>query len=299
MPAGESWPLCARSVARRRTTARWRGREGGQGHLCDVPDHRAGRRRVRRRPGADASMRRHGFLRANALSVGFGAVFLATLLGQAISGTAAYNAQQIADGLEPVSFLDYVTSSSFAVDVMENWQSEYLQFFLYIFATVWLVQRGSSQSQKPRGGGTGPDEDPPRGGPRGEEARGGGHGHRRGPARGAARQGGLAGLGPDRRLADGGLLPVPGAAPGRPVPADLGRLLRGGLGRLQQPAAGQPAGPGQLCRIPDGGGLLEPVVPELAVGDARRGLDDDLLRLPAPARLTGIQAGGRGARRDG
>ena len=42
----------------------------------------------------------------------------------------------------------YVTSSSFAVDVVENWQSEYLQFFLYIFGTVWLVQRGSSESKE-------------------------------------------------------------------------------------------------------------------------------------------------------
>src|SRR5438445_2024657 len=91
----------------------------------------------------------HGFLLANALSLGFGASFLATLLGQAISGTADYNAQQIADGLEPVSFLDYVTSSSFAVDVMENWQSEYLQFFLYVFATVYLVQKGSTESKEP------------------------------------------------------------------------------------------------------------------------------------------------------
>src|SRR4051795_5902092 len=159
MPAGESWPPYARSVARRRTTARWRGREGGQDHLCGVPDHRAGRRRVLRRARTDAPMRRHGFLRANALSLGFGAVFLATLLGQAISGTADYNAQQIADGLEPVSFLDYVTSSSFAVDVMENWQSEYLQFFLYIFATVWLVQRGSSESKKPGEEGTESEHD--------------------------------------------------------------------------------------------------------------------------------------------
>src|SRR4051812_15525590 len=102
-------------------------------------------------------MRRHGFLRANALSLGFGAVFLATLLGQAISGTADYNAQQIADGLPPVGFLDYVTSSSFAVDVMENWQSEYLQFLLYIFATVWLVQKGSSESKDP--GQEGPESD--------------------------------------------------------------------------------------------------------------------------------------------
>jgi hypothetical protein len=93
--------------------------------------------------------RRYGFLRANALSLGFGALFLATLVGQAVSGLADFNAQQVTDGLERVGLLDYITSSSFAVDVMENWQSEYLQFFLYVFATVWLVQKGSTESKEP------------------------------------------------------------------------------------------------------------------------------------------------------
>jgi hypothetical protein len=101
--------------------------------------------------------RGYGFLRANALSLAFGALFLLTLVGQAISGVADYNEQQVVKGLEPVSLLDYVTSSSFGVDVMENWQSEYLQFFLYIFATVWLVQRGSAESKKP--GEEGPESD--------------------------------------------------------------------------------------------------------------------------------------------
>ena len=99
----------------------------------------------------------YGFLRANALALAFGFVFLATLVGQALSGVADFNAQQVANGLEQVSLLEYVTSSSFGVDVMENWQSEYLQFFLYIFATVWLVQRGSSESKKP--GEEGPESD--------------------------------------------------------------------------------------------------------------------------------------------
>jgi len=97
---------------------------------------------------------RYGFLRANALSLAFGALFLVTLVGQALSGAADVNAQQVADGLPRVSLLDYVTSSSFGVDVMENWQSEYLQFFLYVFATVWLVQRGSSESKEPGREGT-------------------------------------------------------------------------------------------------------------------------------------------------
>jgi hypothetical protein len=105
------------------------------------------------------SSRRYGFLRENALSLVFGLLFVVTLVGQALSGVADFNAQQVGDGLEPVSLLDYLTSSSFMVDVMENWQSEYLQFFLFVFATVWLVQRGSTESKKPGEEGTQSDEE--------------------------------------------------------------------------------------------------------------------------------------------
>jgi hypothetical protein len=113
---------------------------------------------------------RYGFLRANALSLAFGALFLVTLVGQAIAGTADFNARQLTNGLPTVSFLHYVTSSSFGVDVMENWQSEYLQFFLYVFATVWLVQRGSSESKEPGDEGTESDRDQQVGPHAGEES---------------------------------------------------------------------------------------------------------------------------------
>ena len=105
------------------------------------------------------SEKSRGFLRDNALSLVFGGLFFLTLAGQAVSGAADYNAEQISKGLEPVSLLEYVTSSAFGVDVMENWQSEYLQFFLYIFGTVWLIQRGSSESKKPGEEGTESDKE--------------------------------------------------------------------------------------------------------------------------------------------
>jgi hypothetical protein len=88
-----------------------------------------------------------GFFRDNSLSLVFGALFLLTLFGQAVAGVADYNAQQIAQGLTTIPLGEYVTSSTFGVDVMENWQSEYLQFFLFIFATVWLIQLGSTESK--------------------------------------------------------------------------------------------------------------------------------------------------------
>jgi hypothetical protein len=87
------------------------------------------------------------FLRDNGLALFFLVIFLASLLGQAIAGHADFNEGQIAHNSDPVSFWRYVTSSSFSVDMLENWQSEYLQFTLYLMATIWLVQRGSSQSK--------------------------------------------------------------------------------------------------------------------------------------------------------
>ena len=87
------------------------------------------------------------FLRANSLSLFFGAIFLATLVGQALVGHADFNHQQLAHQGDPISLGRYVTSAAFGADVMENWQSEYLQFTLYILTTVWFLQRGSPESK--------------------------------------------------------------------------------------------------------------------------------------------------------
>jgi hypothetical protein len=87
------------------------------------------------------------FLRENSLGLVFGVLFLIVLTGQAVAGHAEFNQQQLTDGLPPVSLVRYLSSASFGVDVAENWQSEYLQFFLYIWATVWLVQKGSPESK--------------------------------------------------------------------------------------------------------------------------------------------------------
>jgi membrane protein implicated in regulation of membrane protease activity len=98
------------------------------------------------------------FLRDNSLSLVFGALLLLCLAGQGWWGVARYNEEARTAGLQEISLWRYVTSSSFAVDVAENWQSEFLQFSLYIALTVWLVQRGSSESKKPGDEGRESDE---------------------------------------------------------------------------------------------------------------------------------------------
>src|SRR3954447_24309924 len=98
-------------------------------------------------------------MRAHGLSLAFGALFLGTLVAQAFVGHADFNAIALAHNSDPISLWRYVRSSDFGVDVLENWQSEYLQFSLFILATVWLIQRGSPESKRPEEVGTESDAD--------------------------------------------------------------------------------------------------------------------------------------------
>jgi Domain of unknown function (DUF6766) len=89
------------------------------------------------------------WIRDHSLSLFFLVIFLAALVGQAIAGHILHNEQATAHHSETMSFWRYITSSDFGNAVMENWQSEYLQFMLFMLATVWLIQRGSPESKQP------------------------------------------------------------------------------------------------------------------------------------------------------
>lgn len=98
-------------------------------------------------------------IRDNGLSLAFLTIFVLALIGQSIAGLA-YTNEQLQQHQQPsLGYVDYITSSDFLVDVAENWQSEFLQFFLFILATVWLVQRGSPESKKPGDEGLGTDKE--------------------------------------------------------------------------------------------------------------------------------------------
>jgi hypothetical protein len=90
---------------------------------------------------------RSRFVRENSLSIVFGLLFLAALVGQSIAGYYEENDVLTAHGEASISYGRYVFSSSFGVEMLENWQSEYLQFTLFILATIWLFQRGSNESK--------------------------------------------------------------------------------------------------------------------------------------------------------
>lgn len=98
-------------------------------------------------------------LRDNALGLFFLLLFLLALAGQSVAGYFRQVEEMTEHGRAPADFLAFVLSPDFVVDVAENWQSEFLQFFLFIGATVWLVQRGSPESKKPGDQGPESDED--------------------------------------------------------------------------------------------------------------------------------------------
>ena len=103
--------------------------------------------------------RARSFLYDNGLSIGFGLIFLGALAGQAFAGLHVFNSDAISHGSSEISLWRYVTSSTYSARVMENWQSEYLQFTLYILGTVWLLQRGSPESKEMDKAGGESDED--------------------------------------------------------------------------------------------------------------------------------------------
>jgi hypothetical protein len=89
------------------------------------------------------------WLRNNSLSLFFLLLFLGTVFAQSIAGHRRFNEAQLEHDSPTIPYGRYLLSSDFGQAVMENWQSEFLQFTLFILATVWFIQRGSNESKRP------------------------------------------------------------------------------------------------------------------------------------------------------
>src|SRR5687767_5158682 len=88
-------------------------------------------------------------LRENGLSlVLFGLFFFSFIVGQSIMGLQEYNNDQREHGQPPLSYLAYLGSSHFLEATMENWESEFLQMFIFVVLTAFLYQKGSAESKK-------------------------------------------------------------------------------------------------------------------------------------------------------
>jgi len=88
------------------------------------------------------------FLKNNGLSLTFLFLFIATLAAQVHFGLQEYNKELVEDGGTVVSLSQYFTSGHFVESTFENWESEFLQMALFVVLTIFLKQKGSSESKK-------------------------------------------------------------------------------------------------------------------------------------------------------
>ena len=88
-------------------------------------------------------------LRDNGLSLVLLALFVVTLLGQALTGHRYRNSEQLEHGQPAMSFGQYLGSPSFLEATMENWESEFFQMGVFVLFTAFLFQRGSAESKDP------------------------------------------------------------------------------------------------------------------------------------------------------
>ncbi|RYZ29682.1 MAG: hypothetical protein EOO10_05470, partial [Chitinophagaceae bacterium] len=89
------------------------------------------------------------WFRNNSLSIVFFLFFLLSIVGQSITGLKEYNNEMKEEGGQEVSMRQYFSSGHFIEATFENWESEFLQMALYVVLTMFLFQKGSSESKDP------------------------------------------------------------------------------------------------------------------------------------------------------
>src|SRR4051794_2618757 len=75
------------------------------------------------------------------------AIWLASWLGQSVTGRVAYNAEQFDHQQAALSWMRYLGSSDFWDRTLQNWQSEFLAVGSMAVLAMYLRQRGSPESK--------------------------------------------------------------------------------------------------------------------------------------------------------
>lgn len=84
----------------------------------------------------------------NSLSLGFLLFFLISITMHAVAGAGIYNDDQAVHGESTrLSVLQYAGTTRFWFESLQNWQSEFLAVGALAVLTIYLRQRGSSQSK--------------------------------------------------------------------------------------------------------------------------------------------------------
>jgi hypothetical protein len=90
------------------------------------------------------------FFRHHGLSIVLlGLFFVTFLVGQVVSGRGEHNEERQKAGEPELGYAEYLASPHFGEATAENWESEFLQMFVFVIATAFLYQKGSAESKDP------------------------------------------------------------------------------------------------------------------------------------------------------
>jgi hypothetical protein len=65
----------------------------------------------------------------------------------ALSGIRKHNAEETAHGGREAGLPEYLFSSDFWFESLQNWQSEFLAVFSMVFLSIYFRQKGSPESK--------------------------------------------------------------------------------------------------------------------------------------------------------
>lgn len=83
----------------------------------------------------------------NSLVLAFMGLFLLSFTLHAIGGAMAYSEEQIQFGAPPMTTWEYLQTSRFWFESLQNWQSEFLAVFCIVVFSIYLRQKGSPESK--------------------------------------------------------------------------------------------------------------------------------------------------------
>lgn len=108
-------------------------------------------RKSRNKKDAPWPVRKGGFiltLYEHSLSLAFLLLFLGSFILHGVGGAIEYNEEQREHGAtERVSTLQYMATSRFWFESLQNWQSEFLAVGSMVVLTIFLRERGSKESK--------------------------------------------------------------------------------------------------------------------------------------------------------
>ena len=104
----------------------------------------------RRRRDLPWPVRRGGLLLLmyeHSLTIALFGIFALSFVLHTITGAGEYSAEQLAHGAAAVSPIEYLATSRFWFESLQNWQSEFLAVGALIVLSIVLRQRGSPESK--------------------------------------------------------------------------------------------------------------------------------------------------------